>query len=65
VAAVELRAGAAPVGPDDLLAHAATVLAGYEVPAEVRIVDALPRTDSAKVDLTAVRELFDAAQAGA
>ena len=65
VAAVELRAGAAAVGPDDLLAHAATVLARYELPAEIRIVDALPRTDSGKVDLAAVRALFDAAQAGA
>ena len=48
VAAVELRAGAAAVGPDDLLAHAAAVLARYELPAEIRIVDALPRTDSAQ-----------------
>ena len=29
----------------------------YELPAEVIIVDALPRTPSAKVDLLAVREL--------
>src|SRR3546814_10452657 len=29
-------------------------LAGYEVPAEVRILGELPRTDSGKVDLSAV-----------
>jgi acyl-CoA synthetase (AMP-forming)/AMP-acid ligase II len=58
VAAVEVRAGAAAVGPDDLLAHAAAHLARYELPAEIRIVDALPRTDSAKVDLVAVTALL-------
>jgi acyl-coenzyme A synthetase/AMP-(fatty) acid ligase len=61
VAAVELRAGAPAVGPDDLLAHAAAHLASYELPAEIRIVDELPRTDSAKADLAAVRALFGAA----
>jgi acyl-CoA synthetase (AMP-forming)/AMP-acid ligase II len=65
VAAVELRAGADPVTADDLVAHVAARLAGYEVPTEVRIVDALPRTESAKVDLTAVRALFEPAPAGA
>ena len=33
------------------------VLARYEIPAEIRFVDDLPRTDSAKVDLGAVRAL--------
>jgi acyl-coenzyme A synthetase/AMP-(fatty) acid ligase len=55
VAAVELRA---PVTVQDLLAHAAGSLARYELPAEIRIVDALPRTASAKVDLAAVTALF-------
>ncbi len=58
VAVVELRPGAEPVGPDDLLAHAGAVLARYELPAEIRIVDELPRTDSGKVDLAAVAGLF-------
>jgi long-chain acyl-CoA synthetase len=58
VAAVELRAGAGPVGPDDLLAQCARVLARYELPAEIRVVDALPRTDSGKVDLAAVQVLL-------
>jgi acyl-CoA synthetase (AMP-forming)/AMP-acid ligase II len=60
VAAVEMRAGAPRASADDLLAEAATVLARYELPAELRLVDALPRTPSGKVDLAAVRELFGA-----
>ena len=56
VAVVELRSGE-PVTADDLIAHASTRLARYELPAEVIIVDTLPRTPSAKVDLQAVREL--------
>jgi acyl-CoA synthetase (AMP-forming)/AMP-acid ligase II len=55
VAAVELRERATP---DELLSSAAGVLARYELPDEVKIVDALPRTPSGKVDLGAVRELF-------
>jgi acyl-CoA synthetase (AMP-forming)/AMP-acid ligase II len=58
VAAVELRPGAAPVCADDLLGAAARVLARYECPAEVRVVDSLPRTPAGKVDLAAVRALF-------
>lgn len=60
VAAVELRE---PTGasPDELIAEAAKVLARYELPAELCVVDALPRTPSGKVDLTAVRELLGVA----
>ena len=58
VAAVELRDSREPVTADALLAHAAATLARYELPAEIRIVDALPRTASAKVDLAAVSALF-------
>jgi len=58
VAAVELREGPAPVTPQDLIAHASASLARYELPAEIRIVDALPRPASAKVDLAAVTALF-------
>jgi acyl-CoA synthetase (AMP-forming)/AMP-acid ligase II len=61
VAAVELRPGAPPTSPDDLLAEAARVLARYELPTELRVVDALPRTPSGKVDLGAVRALLEAA----
>jgi long-chain acyl-CoA synthetase len=55
VAAVELRADATP---GDLVDGLAAVLARYEVPTEVRVVAALPRTPSGKVDLSAVRALF-------
>jgi long-chain acyl-CoA synthetase len=58
VAAVELRRGQESVTPEDLLAHASATLARYELPAEIRIVDELPRTASAKVDLAAVTALF-------
>jgi acyl-CoA synthetase (AMP-forming)/AMP-acid ligase II len=60
VAAVELRPGTPPVGPEELLSAAAAVLARYELPAEVRLVDALPRTPAGKVDLAAVQDLFTA-----
>jgi acyl-CoA synthetase (AMP-forming)/AMP-acid ligase II len=59
VAAVEPRGDAGALTPDDLLTHASTLLARYELPARIRIVERLPRTDSAKVDLVAVRALFD------
>jgi acyl-CoA synthetase (AMP-forming)/AMP-acid ligase II len=65
VAAVELRPGIAPVAPGELLSAASKVLARYELPAEVRLVDALPRTPAGKVDLAAVRELFAAEPVGA
>jgi acyl-CoA synthetase (AMP-forming)/AMP-acid ligase II len=58
VAAVELRGGEATVTAHDLLAHASATLARYELPAEIRIVETLPRTASAKVDLAAVSQLF-------
>ena len=59
VAAVELRPGEGPVTPEALVAHLSGLLARYEVPTEIRILDALPRTESGKVDLASVRELFD------
>jgi acyl-CoA synthetase (AMP-forming)/AMP-acid ligase II len=58
VAVVELCDGTDRVTPEDLLAHASETLARYELPAEIRIIDALPRTPSAKVDLAAVGALF-------
>ena len=58
VAAVELRRGPDCITPQDLLAHASATLARYELPVEIRIVDELPRTSSAKVDLAAVSALF-------
>jgi acyl-CoA synthetase (AMP-forming)/AMP-acid ligase II len=58
VAAVELRAGSPSVTSEQLLAAASKVLARYELPTVLRIVDELPRTPSGKVDLPAVRELL-------
>jgi acyl-CoA synthetase (AMP-forming)/AMP-acid ligase II len=60
VAAVELRPGAPPVTASELRDDAARVLARYELPAEIRVIAALPRTPSGKVDLMAVRGLFSA-----
>jgi acyl-CoA synthetase (AMP-forming)/AMP-acid ligase II len=61
VAAVELRPGHDGVSTDDLLTTATAVLARYELPVELRIVDALPRTPAGKPDLAGVRALFEAA----
>jgi acyl-CoA synthetase (AMP-forming)/AMP-acid ligase II len=57
VAAVELRPGATAT-PEELKAHASRMLARYELPTTILIVDRLPRTSSAKVDLVGVRALF-------
>ena len=57
VAAVELQPGAQAT-PDELLTEVSRVLSRYEMPVELRILDALPRTESGKVDLPAVRELW-------
>jgi acyl-CoA synthetase (AMP-forming)/AMP-acid ligase II len=68
VAAVELRPGSSPSTHEmmteltaELLADASAVLARYELPAQIKVVDALPRTPSGKVDLVAVRDLFEEA----
>ncbi len=57
VAAVELREGAS-ASPEELVAAASTVLAPYELPAQILVVDSLPRTPSGKVDLVALCALF-------
>jgi acyl-CoA synthetase (AMP-forming)/AMP-acid ligase II len=57
VAAVELREGATATA-EVLTAHARGSLSAYEVPVEIRIVDALTRTPSGKAELAAVRALF-------
>ena len=58
VAAVEIRTPSSPVTASDLLEAASHLLARYELPAEIRIVDTLPRTPSGKVELASVREMF-------
>ena len=61
VAMVELRTPGS-VTADDLRAHLEPRLARYELPVEILIVDALPRTLSGKVDLAAARGQFEAAE---
>jgi acyl-CoA synthetase (AMP-forming)/AMP-acid ligase II len=60
VAAVELSSGAPVVTPDELAAYLAGQVARYELPTEIRVVDALPRTDSGKADLAALAVLVNA-----
>ena len=60
---VALVERASDVDPATLLEHAAGSLARYEVPVAVYFVDALPRTESGKVDLRAARGLAEAAAA--
>lgn len=59
VALVELRDGAAVDG-DELTTYLGSRLARYEIPTQIVVVDALPRTPSGKPDLTAVRSHFAA-----
>ena len=54
VAVVELRE-AAFADADELLRFLAERLARYEIPTEIAIVDAIPRTPSGKPDLSAIR----------
>ncbi len=66
VAMVELRPGAdGGVTAEEIHSYAAQVLARYELPTEIRVVDTLPRTDSGKVDLAEVASLLGGAPAGA
>jgi acyl-CoA synthetase (AMP-forming)/AMP-acid ligase II len=60
VAVVELRPGAEPTSGDDLMAYAARVLARYELPTQIHLIETLPRTESGKVDLAGVNALLDA-----
>lgn len=58
VAMVELRDGAS-ADAAELTEFLRSRLAHYEVPAEIAIVDAIPRTPSGKPDLGAVRKSFN------
>jgi long-chain acyl-CoA synthetase len=57
VAMVQLRE-AASADADTLVEHLRTRLARYEIPTEIAIVDAIPRTASGKADLGAIRLFF-------
>ena len=58
VAVVELREAASGVDADDLIAFLEPRLARYELPAEIQLVDALPRTESGKANLAELIERF-------
>lgn len=60
VAMVELR-GPAATDADTLTEYLRSRLARYEIPTDIAIVDAIPRTPSGKADLSAVKQFFDAA----
>jgi long-chain acyl-CoA synthetase len=62
VAMVELRRSAS-ADPGELVEYLRTRLAGYEIPTDIAIVGAIPRTPSGKADLSAVRSFFSAAAA--
>jgi acyl-CoA synthetase (AMP-forming)/AMP-acid ligase II len=67
VAAVERRSDLGDRSDDELLddlaEYLAERLAPYELPTRIEVVEVLPRTDSGKVDLTAVRAILDTAPA--
>ncbi|HEV7582459.1 MAG TPA: AMP-binding protein [Mycobacterium sp.] len=58
VAMVELRESAA-TDTDTLVAYLRTRLARYEIPTEIAIVGAIPRTPSGKADLNEIRRFFE------
>jgi len=58
VAAVELRPGSERVDEAQLLAFVRKSLIAYQVPVAIRVVDALPRTELAKIHRPGVRALF-------
>jgi len=59
VAVVELRPDAAPVSTEELLTYAGSVLARYELPTSIYVLDTLPRTDSGKVDLATIHAFLN------
>ncbi|WP_051342751.1 class I adenylate-forming enzyme family protein [Pseudonocardia spinosispora] len=61
VAAVEVRAGVSVPAPDELMRLCRDRLLPYEVPAQVRVVDRLPRTPSLKVSNVDLVKMFGAA----
>jgi acyl-coenzyme A synthetase/AMP-(fatty) acid ligase len=58
VAAVELRPGRT-ASADDLRAHCRSTLTAYEVPAEVHVVEELPRGAALKIDRRALLGLLE------
>jgi acyl-CoA synthetase (AMP-forming)/AMP-acid ligase II len=56
-AVVQLREGAAEPSLDDLQAHARERIAGYKVPRQVTVVDAVQRTAVGKADYTWAKQI--------
>lgn len=59
VAVAEPHPGRERPSPGALVEHLRGLLPPYQVPVEIRVVDALPRTASLKVSLSEVRALLD------
>jgi acyl-coenzyme A synthetase/AMP-(fatty) acid ligase len=57
-AAVELHAGVATPGVEDLKTHLRQRLPAHHIPVDIRIVDQLPRTPSLKVSLRDVKAMY-------
>ena len=58
VAAVEPRKGVTPPSPDELNAYCREKLIAYQVPVRFLVLDALPRNESMKPALAAVKKMF-------
>jgi long-chain acyl-CoA synthetase len=59
-AAIVPRSGANPISVEDLMAHARKYLTAYQVPAVFKLVDEMPRTQTLKISMPAVKALFAA-----
>ncbi|RYY29072.1 MAG: long-chain fatty acid--CoA ligase [Sphingomonadales bacterium] len=58
VAAVELRENMPRVAAEELREHMKQTIVAHHVPAQILVLDRLPRTTSLKADLGAIRQLF-------
>lgn len=61
-AAIQLKAGAAPLSATQAAAHLREHVPATHIPVHWRFVDDLPKTPSMKIDRPAVRQLFEAAE---
>jgi acyl-CoA synthetase (AMP-forming)/AMP-acid ligase II len=57
-AIVQPRAGRTPT-LEDLASHCRTTIAGYKVPRELKVVDAVQRTPSGKADYRWAKQQFE------
>jgi acyl-CoA synthetase (AMP-forming)/AMP-acid ligase II len=61
-AIVQPRAGRAPT-LEDVAIHCRTTIAGYKVPRELKVVDAIQRTPSGKADYRWAKQQFETERA--